>query len=277
MKMKNNIYFAVSDVHSFYDELIESIEGKGFNVEDPNHMLLLLGDAFDRGDQSLEVLDFLKRLQKENRLIYIIGNHEDLLFDCLADISNGWVPDGHHFSNKTIKTISDITGIEDFKFYIPPTQATIKEVFDKTEELRDFIRSNAINYFELGNKIFVHSWIPLENNSIYSDWDKTPTSENASKYWKLWREARWGNPFLNWKYKEYPEGKCIVFGHWHCSWGHSWIDEEEIEWPPMNQLDRVNKAFSPWIRENAIGIDACCAYTHKINCLVFDENGEIIK
>lgn len=269
-------YFAVSDTHSFYNELIEALNQNKFDLDNPDYILLLLGDAFDRGDQSVEIFNFLKDLQSKDRLIYITGNHEDLLFECLSDISNGYVPGGHHFSNGTVKTLIDITGIPYKEFYKFPTQDFIKAVFDKTEELRDFIRANSINYFTLGNKIFVHSWIPLDGDEIYSDWDKEPTVENISKYWRLWRESRWGNPFAYWKHNLFPEGKCIVFGHWHCSYGHSWIDQKIKEWPPMNQPEKVKEAFSPWIKENAIGIDACCAYTHKINCLVFDENGEII-
>ena len=39
----------------------------------------------------------------------------------------------------------------------------------------------------------------------------------------------------------------------------------------------MNKAFTPWIKDNAIGIDACVAYSGKINCLVFDENGCLLE
>ena len=38
----------------------------------------------------------------------------------------------------------------------------------------------------------------------------------------------------------------------------------------------MEKAFKPWIKDNAIGIDACCAFSRKINCLVFDGDGNLL-
>lgn len=93
----------------------------------------------------------------------------------------------------------------------------------------------------------------------------------------MWEQARWGNPFLMWKNKLYPNNKCVVFGHWHCSYGHSHIDMKTKEFPQINQINKMEEAFKPWIKENAIGLDACVAYSGKINCLVFDENGNLLE
>ena len=52
-------YFAVSDVHSFATELYKALSNKGFERDNPEHILIVCGDAFDRGQETLELFDFL--------------------------------------------------------------------------------------------------------------------------------------------------------------------------------------------------------------------------
>lgn len=283
-------YFTVSDVHSFYTELMEALTAKGFDKENQDHFLIMCGDSFDRGNETMQVFEFLKEMKAKNRLIYITGNHEDLLFDCLYEISLGKTPGSHHFHNQTTKTICQFCGESEWIMYNPPAD-TVNMIFEKTQEVRDFIRETTVDYFTLGNKIFVHSWIPCiaDDPNMYHSrktykgiddiWDKDPKSLNINdlvRYREAWNSARWGNPFSQYKAGLYPEGKCIVFGHWHCSYGHSHLDFETPEWPQKNQPLKWEAAFKPWIKDNAIGIDACCAYSGKINCVVFDEEGNLI-
>lgn len=272
-------YFCVSDIHSFYQPLIDALNSKGFELDNKAHKIILCGDAFDRGDDTIKVFEFLKKLKEQNRLIYIMGNHEELLFDCYADICKGYTPGSHHFHNGTVKTISMICGeVNDYHVYWPKEDA-IRNVMEKTQEIRAFIRENCVDYFTLGNKIFVHSWIPLKYESeVHPLWNANPNNlslEDARIYNENWSAARWGNPFLQWKQKLYPKDKCIVFGHFHTSYGHSRIDMKCKEWPQKNKKDWED-AFKPWIKENAVGLDACVAYSGFINCLVFDENGELL-
>ena len=113
-------YFAVSDIHSYYQPLLDALAQKGFNLKDNNHKLIVCGDAFDRGDDTVKVFEFLKELANANRLIYIQGNHEDLLFDCLYEISLGKTPGSHHFHNQTTKTICQFCGENEWIVYTPP-------------------------------------------------------------------------------------------------------------------------------------------------------------
>lgn len=281
-------YFTISDIHSYYKEAMKALIGKGFDINNKEHIVIVCGDAFDRGDETLKVFDFLKDMKSQDRLIYITGNHEDLLFDCMSEISLGKTPGSHHFSNGTVKTICQFTGENEWIVY-RPTNDLIQRMFDATQEVRDFIRENTVDYYELGNNIFVHSWIPCiaDDNNIYHSrkrynsidpiWNvKELDNTNLVRYCEAWRGARWGNPFTQWKQGLYPEGKRIVFGHWHCSWGHSHIDMKTPEYPQKNQPLKWEAAWKPWIKENAVGIDACCAYSGKINCVVFDEEGNLI-
>ena len=83
-------YFIVSDIHSFYDELATGLTLSGFEYNNPDHILVVCGDVFDRGEQTLEVYDFLSSLPKK-RCILIKGNHESLYLKLL----NKKYPDFH--------------------------------------------------------------------------------------------------------------------------------------------------------------------------------------
>lgn len=282
-------YFCVSDIHSFYQPLLSALTQNGFDIDNNEHIVIVCGDAFDRGDDTVKVFEFMKKMHSENRLIYIKGNHEELFLDCLQDMLSNRTPNSHHFHNKTVKTICQLCEQNEWIAYAPQAPDIREMIKSKTKELLDFINNVCVDYFTLGNKIFVHSWIPCKVKGQDYTWN--PTYENfynwigkdksdLSKkeqyiYDAEWSAARWGNPFLMWKNKLYPEDKCIVFGHYHVSYGHSRIDMKCKEWPQYNKIG-WQKAFDPWIKENAIGLDACVSYSGKINCLVFDENGGLI-
>ena len=44
-------YYIVSDVHSYYSILRRTLDEKGFSLN-KDHVLVLLGDAFDRGEET---------------------------------------------------------------------------------------------------------------------------------------------------------------------------------------------------------------------------------
>ena len=58
-------YFVFSDVHGCYNRLCEELEKKGFDENNQDHMLISLGDNFDRGKENYQMLLFLKR--KKNK------------------------------------------------------------------------------------------------------------------------------------------------------------------------------------------------------------------
>lgn len=275
-------YFCVSDIHSYFDELMYALSAKGFDINDPTHIVIVCGDAFDRGDQTFEVFNFLKDLASKNRLVYIMGNHEDLLLECLYQLISGRDTAMYHRSNGTLKTIASFLGEDDYLMYssmIP--QSAINLIDEKTKPIRDFITNNCVNYFELGNKIFVHSWLPIVfQNGVDKIWPGWHDYQKAVDYDAdinaLWSMGRWDNPFKLWKLNLFVENKCLVFGHWHCSWYWSHIKQLHKEWPQKTRKD-LQEAFQPVIEENIIGLDSCCVYSGFLNCLVFDENGNLLQ
>ena len=88
-------YFVCSDIHGFYKEWMISLKKAGYDRNDENHVLIVLGDIFDRGPDPYKIYKFLTSLPDE-RLILVRGNHELLLLDLVKrkieydyDHSNG--------------------------------------------------------------------------------------------------------------------------------------------------------------------------------------------
>ena len=100
-------YFVTSDIHGYASVLKESLKEKGFDKRNPNHILIVCGDVFDRGTEPLEVYKFLKSIPKK-RCILIKGNHESLYFDLLKKK----FPESHDFSNGTVRTFCQIAAKE---------------------------------------------------------------------------------------------------------------------------------------------------------------------
>ena len=139
--------FVCSDIHSFYDEWMGALNTQGFNIKNDNHILVVLGDLLDRGPKSQECLDFVNNLP-ENRKILIKGNHEDLIERVIA--RGGFYM--HDFHNGTVKTISDLTGVEYGECVYNPLQV-INEL-SKNESLYKYLNS-CVDYFENKN-LMVH-------------------------------------------------------------------------------------------------------------------------
>ncbi len=274
-------YFVVSDVHSFFYEMMEALDEKGFERDNPDHILCVCGDLFDRGDQTVELFEFVKELHEQNRLIYIRGNHEDLLFRCVDDIASGHLPGHHHFSNGTVKTVCQFCGIDNqYKIYdLDETERN--RIYGIMKPILEFISNNSVDYAEIGDVILVHGWIPLETDDInpyrarktftgiYENWRASADMSDVEFYRRknYWEDARWINGMEAFKQGMTIPDKTIICGHWHCSWGWSHIRQERKEWPEKNRKD-WEKSFESFVDDGIVAIDGCVAYSGKINCVV---------
>lgn len=246
-------YFAVADPHSYFSELMSALDKKHFDIDNIEHYLIICGDAFDRGEESCEMFTFMRQLADKHRLIYVRGNHEELLFDAIRMIRNGDLArrGSHHFSNGTILTISHFTGYS--KYDLLTDCYDRKQFENKIAPLTNFIEANTQDYFELGDTIFVHGWMPISVDS--------------------WKEARWLNGMEMFNRGVLPENKkTIVCGHWHTSWGWKHFGYTTDEWDENAKFDTLIVDKN---NHKLVALDACTAYTHKINCIVFDEEGNI--
>ena len=279
-------YFCTSDIHGYYDLFIEALTREGFDKNNPSHILIVAGDIFDRGEQSLEVYNFLKSLPKERRIL-IRGNHEYLLRDLVArkrpksyDESNGTYGTLFQLANIGYKKESEM--IHDYYRDLatnnevgnPKSPVEIESKYaelrkklyiGKVQEVLDWIFSDEwVNYYELDNYIFVHSFIPTpipwdlysptRGEPIYrEDWrNATPTE---------WEDATWVCPWSYYKaglFKpEEEKGKILVCGHWAAYDFKRHLGGKQFK---RDKLD-----YSPYISKHLIALDATTYASHKIN------------
>ena len=66
------------------------------------------------------------------------------------------------------------------------------------------------------------------------------------------------------QYRPADENKTIVCGHWHTSYGHSKYEHKGTEFGE-------DADFSPYYGPGIIAIDACTAFSGKVNCLVIED------
>lgn len=263
-------FFIIADIHGFFTPTIEALKEKGFEENNQNHHVILCGDAFDRGREPLQVLNFLQKLQTQNRLVYIRGNHEDLLERCYVNIMREGLPNGRHdYSNGTVQTIADICQdaiITDFLNSVSPMPISLRfEMRKKLSPILDFINDTCINYYELGKMVFVHGWVPI---CAYLGRDEIPKDWESETY--DWESARWANGADRWAQGHRLKDKIIVCGHWHTSYANSKFKKLGPEFPSKKDKEELKKMFAPFCGEGIIMLDACTAYSGIVNVMRLD-------
>ena len=254
-------YYVVADVHSYYEEFVNAIGNKGFFIEKEPHKLVVCGDLFDRGNQSAELQEFILELMKKDKVILIKGNHEDLMMDLLNSaeyyFKNG-IAFSHHWSNGTVKTLFDLTGMYGGNY--TPKQVVNK--MSKTPYIKSFIPS-MVDYYETEHYIFVHGWIPT---IVLRDigYKYLPINEWRTAGAEQWEKARWINGMDAWSQGIKVDGKTVVCGHYHTSWGHSHLEGHGVEFGEKAD-------FSPFYGDGIIAIDGCTALTRRVNCIVLED------
>ena len=68
--------FAVSDIHGHASIFKKVLINSGFNQNNPEHLLILCGDCFDRGCENKELFECLNGVSNK---VIIRGNHEEML------------------------------------------------------------------------------------------------------------------------------------------------------------------------------------------------------
>ena len=259
-------YYVVADVHGFYDELVSALTEKGYFEDTSPHKLIVCGDLFDRGKGAEKLQNFIVDLIDREEVILIRGNHEDLLEEFVENIYrylDFGVQYTHHHSNGTVNTVLQLTGLTLTKATMYPARA---QALMRHTPLYKKILPAMRNYFETEHYVFVHGWIPCygvgsgrtPNRYIPMDEDWRNASEED------WGDCRWYNG-MDAAYQGITEPyKTIVCGHWHCSYGHSRYQGNGDEFGESAD-------FSPYIAEGIIAIDGCTAFSHKVNCIVIED------
>lgn len=263
-------YFIVSDTHGFYTELIKALTEAGFFEYKGPKKLILCGDAMDRGTEAVKLQEFLMDLHKRDELIFIRGNHEDLLIQmlnafevCKANIEIGY---SHHIDNGTFDTACQLSGMS-AEMAIDNSIKFVTKVLES--DFCKILIPTSVNYFEAGDYIFTHAYIPTITEKNMPAWYKKGRTHKYDPFWRDahssdWDNARWVNGMeIAEKCGITEPDKTIVVGHWHTSWGHCHLENKTSEFGK-------DADFSPYYGKGIIAIDACTAHTGKVNCLVLD-------
>ena len=285
-------YFICSDIHSHYNELMTALNEAKFDINNPEHILIVLGDIFDRGDQSIEVYNFLRGLPLSRRVL-VLGNHESLLIELVrrravisTDHYNGTYKTLTHFYKDPRKEQNKWLEDNHDKYTYMDRQRLSQDVFreiyrelftnEKIKEVINWILSNEwVPYYELGKYIFVHSFIPLvTTDEVFQTVKYNPHWRTSSTPQEI-EDAKWMCPYRLYKAglfsEEEKNGKVLVCGHWHTS---DFYNELLYFNEPSKQLDihKDNPIFKSEKYPGLIGIDACTALTKRVNVLVINED-----
>lgn len=158
-------YYVTADVHGYFTELKTALTNRGFFEDTQPHKLIICGDLFDRGGEALQIQEFLLDLMDKDQLILIRGNHEDLAMDLLNSWDYGSCLKRFNYTNRTIDTVCQLTGIGLGQLILSPERA--KNAFSQTPYIQTLI-PNMVDYFETESYIFTHGWIPcwcIKNDS----------------------------------------------------------------------------------------------------------------
>lgn len=275
-------YFVVSDIHSFYDPLIKALNESGYDRKNTQHVLIVCGDVFDRGPDTIKVYQFLKSIPKSRRIL-IRGNHEILFKELL----NKGFPQNHEFHNGTVRTFCHIAGFSEECLEWSPDNEQPQEYW---KQIRDIVQMSEIaqwiqssewkNYYELDKYIFVHSFIPITIKHDYKvalyiydesqikgiffdyipNWRKSKTS--------AWETASWGCPWERYKSglfdEEIKKGKVLVCGHWHSYDFRIHLDG--VKYDTKDDID-----FSTYVSDHLIALDACTVVSNQVNVFTFEK------
>lgn len=246
-------YFVVSDIHGYRDEMIAALEAAGFDSN--KDTLISLGDAIDRGPQSVETVRYFMTLKNK---ILIQGNHEDLLNEYSPHIATA--ADAHNGTTLTYR-----------QFY-----------YENARDLWKEYQATTVNAVEIGDYILTHGYLPCNKLNIIpgSPYELNCNWRNANKV--AWEDARWLNGMYIGDFQKIPQiedNKTVVVGHYHASYGNvrkntpympeAWYTKREFE-------ARHNGTFETYFGKNVIGIDGCTAWTRIVNVFVFESDAEPI-
>lgn len=257
-------FFIVSDIHGEYGALRECLQRAGFDEQNESHILVSLGDEFDRGDESLSIYEYLKKLNEKDKAIIVKGNHNQMFIDyldgtCLSPFNyynNGLRDTFAEFMHETapFETWAIFNHIDnptygDFAKWIEIARNQINKEYP---ELLAWLKSRPY-YYETKNYIMTHGAIDTE----VEDWRKPHCSHYNFQDWEAltWNDGSFfGKEIKN-------TDKTIVIGHFGTG-----------ELRKMYDLGNPND-FSILKRDDGkiIAIDSTTCISHKVNVLVIED------
>ena len=265
MTRKLNKYFVFSDVHGEVDALMASLREAGYDHNNPNHILVSCGDAFDRGPASKEVFDLC--LNKKNT-IRIKGNHDCFLEEFLDKGSDGEFVLFNILHNGLGATISSFCSTIDFSN--PFNLDTLDQCrgIQRFRQVKEMLKDMPL-YFETEHFIFCHAGLN----------PKLPNWKDTDEHFMLWDIEHSCDPIPS-------TDKMVVIGHHHAFRVKNQLIErgahpEDITGAYyFNKIDQEQKKIlfygnkdenSPFKHRNKIALDGLTNLTHKVNVMVVED------
>ena len=259
--------FVISDVHGHYQEMIDALEKAGFDENNENHLLISCGDEFDRGEHSLAVYTYFRRLESINKVIVLKGNHSMFFIDYLNGRS---VSPFNYMYNGTNETLADFLmqskpfetwcvmgGVldptfGDFAIWISAAKLDLQAWYP---DLLQWLETRPY-YYETENYIFTHGAI----DGKCEDW-KEPKKEVYDGRFIGWDACMWDDgSFFGSEIKN--TNKTVVVGHFGTAHLRSMYGIESED--PHSILTREDG--------RVIAIDATTKLNKRVNVLVIEDN-----
>lgn len=255
-------YFVVSDIHNCCDELKAALKENGFSSANPDHTVIFLGDAFEKGAQPAETYLFLKKLLDCDKLIWIRGNHDIELVNAIKSKKL------NKTNRRTATAIAQIFApdlTDDPKDEIVCETLT-DNAFDK------WIIENSRDYYETQNHVFVHGFIPLDKGGYIRDWRDLPSSRWAGARKKCAVREIMKNGV------RIPE-KTVVCGHVGAYYGHIKEKYPDVGFDSAEfkkiaakvTRTKPREYYVPYYGDGVVSIDANAYDTGFMNCIVIEE------
>jgi serine/threonine protein phosphatase 1 len=261
-------YYVVSDVHGHYSILHDTLEKAGFFSDTEPHKLVICGDLLDRGAETVEMQAFLISLLRQDLVILIRGNHEDLMEHLLDDLMEGntWLlqaKDSVHNHNGTWQSALLLADMPEWRALSRPDELVAKV---KQSPYWKFILPACRDYFETEHYVFTHGYIPCKSTTgstkyaTYKGFYFNPDWREAD--YEDWANARWynGMEFVC-KRDLGVVGKTVVCGHVHATYGHSVLEK---------RADGKDD-YTTFYGNGVVCLDACTAVSGFMNCLVVED------
>ena len=116
-----------------------ALNNKNFDINNKDHIIVVLGDLLDRGPKSIECLQFVNNLPLDRKIL-IRGNHEDLLETCMKNGYFRW----HDYSNGTVNTVEQISSKDLIsKMDMDLDQAALN-ICKNNRDLKDYLVENGL-------------------------------------------------------------------------------------------------------------------------------------
>jgi serine/threonine protein phosphatase 1 len=204
---------AIGDIHGCFCALTTLLEAV---APSKNDTVVFVGDAVDRGPASREVIDCILALREQCKVVFIMGNHEEIMRDAISGrgLMEPWLTFGGR------ATLDSYGGkIEN----VPP------------EHLRFLV--SAAPYFETESEIFVHanleSGVSLANQR--SDFLRWKHIDGSEPPYSTSKRVICGHTSQR-------DGAPLVFNGWVCidtyAYGGQWLSCLDVE---SNQVVQANE------------------------------------